>query len=118
MKKRITIFIYLMLSILVSAQTTDKEFEELYKTINAKKTFISGLSKQDSNYTDYQNLGNETYLLLDHLYDFMDAEHRLNGKGFFTFAGNESKNNNNYNCQTHNDELLIIIIISTSSLRV
>lgn len=96
MKKEITFLMLIGLPILIGAQTTDKEFEELYKNMNTKKGLLYGLNKQDSNYTTILRTSNETYHLLDNLYEFMNREHRLNGKGFFNFAGNETKSNSVY----------------------
>ncbi len=96
MKKVKAISIISLFSILVFGQTTDKEFEELYKNVGAKKHILAGLNKQDTNTMDDLKLANETYQLLDNLYEFMNREHRLNGRGYFDFAGNETKKNSVY----------------------
>lgn len=78
------------------AQSTDREFEELYKSVNAKKSSVAGLSKLDSNYADNVKLANETFQLLDYLYSFMRQELNMNGRGSFNFAGNENSRNSTY----------------------
>lgn len=96
MIKNISISMISLVSIVGNAQTTDKEFEELYKNINAKKHLLSAINQKDSSVVNDLQLANKTYALLDNLYEFMNREHRLNGKGYFDFAGNETKKNSVY----------------------
>lgn len=96
MKRKIPISFLILFSLYVHSQTTDKEFEGLYKKINGRKTLLAGLNKNDSSHIDKLQLAHETFQLLDYLYDFMNDEHRLNGKGSFSFGGNETKNKNIY----------------------
>ncbi len=74
----------------LQAQVSDQEFTEVYKSIVSKK---SGFYLERSAGLRYQQdsaLLKETQELLDFLYEFMDEEHRLNGKGSFDFSGNET----------------------------
>ncbi len=100
MKYNIALLIIGTIAGMTHAQTTDKEFESLYRKVNAKKTNVTDAMLQDSSTQLYRGMANETWRLLDHLYDFMNEEHKLNGRGFFSFSGNETKNTGIYRVGT------------------
>ncbi len=72
------------------AQVSDQDFTEVYKSIISKKSGVLLGTSKDPHYRQDSTLLKETQDLLDFLYDFMDDEHRMNGKGFFDFSGNET----------------------------
>lgn len=84
----------LLVPFLLNSQISDGEFISVYKSIQSKSRNAFVLKAEDS--TSYKNfeLLKETNQLLDFLYEYIDNEHRLNGKGGFNFAGNQTSKNN------------------------
>ncbi len=91
--KRIAL-LFVCLPVLTHAQVTDAEFISVYKSIQSKSRASFVLTAIDSSSQKNFELLKETNQLLDFLYDYVDSEHRLNGKGLFNFSGNETSRNN------------------------
>lgn len=95
-KTLLLIWIYCFQIVNLHSQATDQDFKDVYKSINSKKGNAIYLNPLDSNFTSKTAIIKETFQLLDFLNEFMDNEHRLNGKGSFSFSGNETTSGNLY----------------------
>lgn len=84
----------LLVPYLLNSQVTDGEFISVYKSIQNKSRNAFILKAEDSTSNKNFELLKETNQLLDFLYEYIDSEHRLNGKGGFNFAGNQTSKNN------------------------
>lgn len=82
------------ISLKLHAQVTDSDFSNVYKSILQRKSRFQWADLDEKSRKQDSTVIEETQLLLEDLYVFMDEEHRLNGNGRFAFNGNETNNNN------------------------
>jgi hypothetical protein len=79
----------LLISTLLFAQNTDKDFNNAYERIHSQKFFALNPSDPLEYSRDSMEVV-EIHQLLGTLKEYMDGEHDLHGKAGFVFSGNES----------------------------
>jgi len=78
----------------LSAQVSDKEFRQVYQSIQTKRLNNRWIPATSTFQTEDSTVMVETQQLLDNLFQYMEDEHRLNGNGRFAFSGHETTNDN------------------------
>lgn len=78
----------------LQAQVSDADFSNVYKSILQRKSRFQWADLDDKSRKEDSTVIEETQLLLEDLYVFMDEEHRLNGNGRFSFSGTETNSGN------------------------